>query len=128
MSHSLTNTISTTAAAAALYHCSLLYCPPQAAPTIVMTQRGARKHFQAALRSKGVEVIEFDFLTPEAVADYCYQRGFLQVCEMGCGPGANWRQAGWEGSGKEAGGVQRVRATWVTVGWVSWLAPATELL
>lgn len=51
----------------------------QAAPTIVMTQRGARKHFQQALRAKGVEVVEFDFLTPEAVADYCYERGFLQV-------------------------------------------------
>jgi hypothetical protein len=51
----------------------------QAAPTIVMTQRGARKHFQQFLRSKGVEVIEFDFLTPDAVADYCYERGFLQV-------------------------------------------------
>ncbi len=27
----------------------------------------------------GVEVVEFDFLTPEAVADYCYSRGYLQV-------------------------------------------------
>jgi diaminohydroxyphosphoribosylaminopyrimidine deaminase/5-amino-6-(5-phosphoribosylamino)uracil reductase len=44
-----------------------------------MTQRGARKHFQQALRAKGVEVVDFDFLTPEAVADYCYERGFLQV-------------------------------------------------
>ncbi len=34
---------------------------------------------QAKLRSLGVEVVEFDFLTPEAVADYCYSRGFLQV-------------------------------------------------
>ena len=50
------------------------------APTIVMTQRGARQHFQSMLRSKGVEVVEFDFLTPENVADYCYDRGFLQVC------------------------------------------------
>ena len=49
------------------------------APTIVMTQRGARQHFQSMLRSKGVEVVEFDFLTPENVADYCYDRGFLQV-------------------------------------------------
>lgn len=31
------------------------------------------------LVSQGVEVIEFDFLTPEAVADYCYERGFLQL-------------------------------------------------
>ncbi|KAF8061418.1 hypothetical protein HT031_004509 [Scenedesmus sp. PABB004] len=51
----------------------------QEAPTIVMTQRGARAPFQAHLRSRGVEVVEFDFLTPAAVADYCYERGFLQV-------------------------------------------------
>ena len=49
------------------------------APTIVMTQRGARSAFQAQLRDQGVEVVEFDFLTPEAVATYCYERGFLQV-------------------------------------------------
>ncbi|CAK0784832.1 hypothetical protein CVIRNUC_008037 [Coccomyxa viridis] len=49
------------------------------APTIVMTQRGARKDFQESLRAKGVEVVQFDFLTPEAVAAYCYERGFLQV-------------------------------------------------
>lgn len=28
---------------------------------------------------QGVEVIEFDFLTPGAVADYLYGRGFLQL-------------------------------------------------
>ena len=50
------------------------------APTIVMTQRGARKEFQESLRAKGVEVVQFDFLTPEAVAAYCQERGFLQVC------------------------------------------------
>jgi len=50
-----------------------------AAPTIVMTQRGARAAFQSQLRDRGVEVVEFDFLTPEAVAAYCYERGFLQV-------------------------------------------------
>ena len=50
-----------------------------AAPTIVMTQRGARVAFQTQLRDRGVEVVEFDFLTPEAVAAYCYDRGFLQV-------------------------------------------------
>eukprot|EP00873_Tetraselmis_striata_P020866 jgi/Tetstr1/441130/TSEL_029391.t1 len=49
------------------------------APTIVCTQRGARRDFQATLRSKGVEVVEFDFLSPAAVADYCYERGFLQL-------------------------------------------------
>lgn len=44
-----------------------------------MTQRGARLDFQAALRDQGVEVVQFDFLTPEAVAAYCYERGYLQV-------------------------------------------------
>lgn len=56
------------------------------APTIVMTQRGARQAFQAKLRDKGVEVVQFDFLTPENVADYCYERGFLQVRGPGSGP------------------------------------------
>lgn len=54
------------------------------APTIVMTQRGARREFQAHLLSKGVEVVQFDFLTPEAVASYCAERGFLQ-CLWECG-------------------------------------------
>ncbi|KAG2431801.1 hypothetical protein HXX76_009296 [Chlamydomonas incerta] len=54
------------------------------APTIVLTQRGARTRFQSALRAQGVEVVEFDFLTPESVADYCQERGFLQ-CFWECG-------------------------------------------
>ena len=49
------------------------------APTIVMTVAGARPAFQEALRGAGVEVIEFDELTPEAVARYCAKRGFLQL-------------------------------------------------
>lgn len=49
------------------------------APTIVMTQRGAREDFQSILRGRGVEVVEFDFLTPAAVSSYCYDRGFLQI-------------------------------------------------
>lgn len=49
-----------------------------------MTQRGARTDFQRKLRAKGVEVVEFDFLTPDAVAAYCYERGFLQ-CLWECG-------------------------------------------
>ena len=49
------------------------------APTIVATQRGVRREFQKALRAMGVEVLEFDFLTPAAVADYCRQRGFLSL-------------------------------------------------
>lgn len=44
-----------------------------------MTQRGARVAFQQRLRDRGVEVVEFDFLTPDKVAQYCYRRGFLQV-------------------------------------------------
>jgi diaminohydroxyphosphoribosylaminopyrimidine deaminase/5-amino-6-(5-phosphoribosylamino)uracil reductase len=54
------------------------------APTIVATQKGAKKEIQRILTSKGVEVIEFDFLTPEAVAEYCFQRGFL-TCLWECG-------------------------------------------
>lgn len=53
-------------------------------PTIVMTQRGARSTFQSHLRSLGVEVVEFDFLGPSDVADYCYSRGFMQ-CFWECG-------------------------------------------
>jgi diaminohydroxyphosphoribosylaminopyrimidine deaminase/5-amino-6-(5-phosphoribosylamino)uracil reductase len=49
------------------------------APTIVMTQRGARPDAQRALRARGVEVVEFDFLHPRDVARYCAERGFLQV-------------------------------------------------
>ena len=49
-----------------------------------MTQRGARRDFQAHLLSKGVEVVQFEFLTPEAVAAYCAERGFLQ-CLWECG-------------------------------------------
>lgn len=49
------------------------------APTLVITQRGARATFQQRLRDRGVEVIELDFLTPDKVAQYCYRRGFLQV-------------------------------------------------
>jgi len=49
------------------------------APTIVMTQRGARSDFQQELRDRGIEVVEFDFLSPSHVVDYCYERGFLQL-------------------------------------------------
>lgn len=47
--------------------------------TIVTTQKGARQDFQAMLTSRGVEVVEFDFLTPRAVMDYCYDRGYLSI-------------------------------------------------
>ncbi|KAJ7555264.1 hypothetical protein O6H91_05G029200 [Diphasiastrum complanatum] len=48
-------------------------------PTIVMTQRGARNDLQKKLASKGVEIVEFDFLTPRDVMNYCYDCGFLSV-------------------------------------------------
>lgn len=48
-------------------------------PTIVMTQKGARKDFQHRLEKKGVEIVEFDYLTPKGVMEYCYDRGFLSV-------------------------------------------------
>lgn len=54
------------------------------APTIVMTQQGAQPATQAALRDRGVEVVEFDFLTPANVAAYCADRGFLR-CFWECG-------------------------------------------
>lgn len=47
--------------------------------TIVMTQKGANPGFQKILASKGVEVVEFDVLTPRAVMEHCYDRGFLSV-------------------------------------------------
>ena len=34
---------------------------------------------QAALRARGVEVIEFDFLHPGVAADYLADRGCLQL-------------------------------------------------
>ncbi|KAI5072586.1 hypothetical protein GOP47_0012692 [Adiantum capillus-veneris] len=48
-------------------------------PTILMTQKGAREDFQERLQRKGVEIVEFDFLSPKTVADYCYKRGFLSI-------------------------------------------------
>lgn len=48
-------------------------------PTIVVTQRGARKNFQKILASKGVEVVEFDILNPRDVMEYFYDRGYLSI-------------------------------------------------
>ncbi|CAH9077120.1 unnamed protein product [Cuscuta epithymum] len=48
-------------------------------PTIVVTQRGARRSFQKFLASKGVEVVEFDILDPREVMEYFYGRGYLSV-------------------------------------------------
>lgn len=47
--------------------------------TIVATQRGANRPMQEFLTGKGVQVVEFDFLTPEVVSKYCRQRGFLSL-------------------------------------------------
>jgi len=47
--------------------------------TIVATQRGARKSFQNFLASKGVEVVEFDFLNPRVVVEYFYDCGYLSI-------------------------------------------------
>jgi len=57
-----------------------------AAPTIVLTNKGVRSDFQKMLRSKGVEVVEFDELTPLAASQYMYARGFLR-CFWECGGG-----------------------------------------
>ncbi|KAL6516796.1 hypothetical protein OROHE_018084 [Orobanche hederae] len=48
-------------------------------PTMVATQRGARRSFQKFLASKDVEVVEFDILNPKVVTDYLYDRGCLSV-------------------------------------------------
>ena len=49
---------------------------------------GANRPMQDFLIGKGVQVVEFDFLTPEAVSKYCQQRGF-PVPALGV-----WRCAG----------------------------------
>lgn len=48
-------------------------------PTIVVTQRGAKKSFQRLLASKGVEVVEFDHLNPRDVMEYFHDRGYLSI-------------------------------------------------
>lgn len=49
------------------------------AHTIVMTQKGANQNFHKYLVSRGVEVVEFDFLSPRAVMEHCYLRGYFSV-------------------------------------------------
>ncbi|KAL7148794.1 hypothetical protein ABFS83_06G203300 [Erythranthe nasuta] len=48
-------------------------------PTMVATQRGAKRSFQKFLASKGVEVVEFEILNPKVVMEYLYDRGCLSV-------------------------------------------------
>ena len=51
-----------------------------AAPTLVITQRGSADAATLdTLRGYGVEVIELDFLSPDAASEYLARRGFLQV-------------------------------------------------
>jgi diaminohydroxyphosphoribosylaminopyrimidine deaminase/5-amino-6-(5-phosphoribosylamino)uracil reductase len=51
----------------------------QEAPTLVVTEVGSSQAFQKMLRQKGVEVVEFNSLTPEEVMSHLYQRGFCSV-------------------------------------------------
>ena len=51
----------------------------QEAPTLVLTEVGSSQSFQKMLREKGVEVVEFNSLTPEEVMSHLYKRGFCSV-------------------------------------------------
>ena len=51
----------------------------QEAPTLVLTEVGSSQTFQKMLREKGVEVVEFNSLTPEEVMSHLYKRGFCSV-------------------------------------------------
>ncbi|KAL3838545.1 hypothetical protein ACJIZ3_023136 [Penstemon smallii] len=48
-------------------------------PTMIATQRGAKRSFQKFLASKGVEVVEFEILNPKVVMEYLHDRGCLSV-------------------------------------------------
>ncbi len=49
------------------------------APTLVLTEPGVNREFQAFLMAKGVEVVELSPLTPANVMAYLYDRSFLSV-------------------------------------------------
>ncbi len=49
------------------------------APTLVFTEVGSNPELQKRLLNKGVEVVEFDTLTPAKVMAALYQRDFLSV-------------------------------------------------
>ncbi len=49
------------------------------APTLVLTELGSSPDFQALLRKKGVEVVEFNLLTPDQAMAYLYGQGFCSV-------------------------------------------------
>jgi diaminohydroxyphosphoribosylaminopyrimidine deaminase/5-amino-6-(5-phosphoribosylamino)uracil reductase len=48
-------------------------------PTLVLTQAGANPTVRLVLQDQGVEVVELDDLTPEAVLEILYDRGALSV-------------------------------------------------
>ena len=49
------------------------------APTLVITERGAKPELQRSLRGMGVEVIEIEGLSLAKVADHLYDRGFMRA-------------------------------------------------
>ncbi|MBD2693100.1 bifunctional diaminohydroxyphosphoribosylaminopyrimidine deaminase/5-amino-6-(5-phosphoribosylamino)uracil reductase RibD [Anabaena catenula] len=49
------------------------------APSLVLTEIGSSRDFQAMLLKKGVEVVEFPSLTPELAMTHLYERGFCSV-------------------------------------------------
>ncbi|MDD1417098.1 bifunctional diaminohydroxyphosphoribosylaminopyrimidine deaminase/5-amino-6-(5-phosphoribosylamino)uracil reductase RibD, partial [Dolichospermum sp. ST_con] len=51
----------------------------QEAPTLVVTEVGSSQTFQKMLREKGVEVVEFNSLTPAEVMSNLYERGVCSV-------------------------------------------------
>ena len=51
----------------------------QQAPTLVITETGQQRDRQDVLRTKGVEVLELEQLTPAAVMQHLYDRGHLSA-------------------------------------------------
>lgn len=49
------------------------------APTLVFTEAGSNPELQTQLLNKGVELVEFDRLTPGRVMEFLYQRELLSV-------------------------------------------------
>ncbi|MCT7948578.1 bifunctional diaminohydroxyphosphoribosylaminopyrimidine deaminase/5-amino-6-(5-phosphoribosylamino)uracil reductase RibD [Ancylothrix sp. C2] len=86
-----------------------LNLPPQArlwevedAPTLVVTETGVNPEFQKMLKNKGVEVVELDVLTPDAVMVHLYDRQFSAVL---------WECGGTLAASAIAGGaVQKILA------------------
>jgi len=51
----------------------------ETAPTIVFTQQDSNSPLQHILSAKGVEIIQLDTVTPQAVNQYLYQRGLSKI-------------------------------------------------